>query len=333
MFDVQKKLLPAALMTAAALALAGCAGTDGGAGASDELTIVASTDVWGDIASVVAGDGATVTSIIDSPDKDPHEYEATSRDQLAVSRADLVIENGGGYDSFIDTLLDASGSDAHVISAVELSGLLPEDDHAEGDHADEEHAGEDHADEEHSDDDGHGHVEGFNEHVWYDLATASATASAVAEELAELDPAGADGYRERAAGFADDISALQADAVAAGGGSEGAGVVVTEPVPLYLLEAVGLRNLTPDSFSEAVEEDSDVSPADLQTVLSLVTDGSASMLAYNEQASTGQTETVRTAAEEAGVPVVDFSETLPEGQDYLEWMTGNIEAIASALAQ
>ena len=330
---MQKKFLPLVVLSVGSLALSGCAtGNAGAGGESDGISIVASTDVWGDIASVVAGDRAEVSSIIDSPDKDPHEYEATSRDQLAISRADIVIENGGGYDPFVDTLIDASGSTAHVISAVDASGLAPEDDHSDEAHSDEAESSA-HAEDEHGDEDGHEHIEGFNEHVWYDLPTAAAVADRIADELAELDPEGADGYRSRAADFDAKIADLESEVAAASAADSGIGVLITEPVPLYLLEAMGLKNLTPESFSEAVEEDSDVSPSDLQTVLGVISDGEAALLAYNEQASTSQTETVRSAAEAAGVPVVDFSETLPEGKDYLGWMQDNVSVVTAALAK
>ena len=91
--------------------LAGCAATPP---AEDDGTIriVASTNVYGDLAMTIGGDLVSVTSIITSAAQDPHSYEASAQDQLALSRADLVIENGGGYDPFIDTLLDAAGSSA-----------------------------------------------------------------------------------------------------------------------------------------------------------------------------------------------------------------------------
>ena len=97
-----------ALATATVLLLAGCAVTDSTSDATDEsfsgLTIVSSTNVWGDVASSVGGDLVQVVSIIDSFSQDPHSYEASARDQLAVNDADVVVANGGGYDSFIDTL-------------------------------------------------------------------------------------------------------------------------------------------------------------------------------------------------------------------------------------
>ena len=104
-------------------------------------------------------------------------------------------------------------------------------------------------------------------------------------------------------------------------------------MPLYLLEAMGLQNKTPEEFSEAIEEDSDVPPTVLRETLALFSDKAVKLLAYNEQTIGAATEEVLKAAKDNGIPVVGFTETLPEGKDYVSWMTRNIEAVQSALQQ
>jgi zinc/manganese transport system substrate-binding protein len=257
--------------------------------------VVASTDVYADIARAVAGDRVEVSAVIDSPAKDPHEYEASGRDLLSVSRADVVVRNGGGYDTFLDPLLK-DAPDAVVITAVDLV----------------RHAG-------------------ANEHVWYDLDTAAAVAFRVEAELARLDPTGAPGYEKRLAAFTSGIGELRARADAVRQIADGRAALVPEPVPLYLLAALGLTDRTPTELSESVEEGTDVAPGVLLAVLATVQSREISLLAYNEQTATGQTDRIRDAAEAAGVPVVDFAETLPNGTTYLAWMGGNIDRVAAAL--
>jgi zinc/manganese transport system substrate-binding protein len=315
---VPRLSLPA-LATASVLAavgLVGCAATptpdDDG-----RLSIVASTNVYGDIATQIAGDAADVTSIITSAGQDPHSYEASAQDQLAIADADLVIYNGGGYDPFVDTLLDASGNDdLEVLDAVEVAGPAPEED---DDHADEEGEG------------AHDHIEGFNEHVWYSLHSMEALAQQIAEHLGELDAANAATYETNYQKFAAGLEALEARAHELHEDLEGIGVAVTEPVPAYLLAELGLDDLTPDEFSEAIEEGTDVPPLALDDTLQLIADGAVALVAYNEQTAGPETERVRAAAEAAGIPVVSFTETLPDGADYLSWMTDNLEAVATAL--
>lgn len=349
----RRRLLPlVALSTTAALTLAGCAGgsgTDADPGASASGTggvaVVASTNVYGDIVETVGGDLVDVTSVIDDPSQDPHSYEADARTQLAVSRADLVVENGGGYDAFVDTLVEASGTDATVLDAVEISGLETAD--AGDDHADEatgdataaddhghSHEGEEGDDHGHEGDDhaheGHDHGS-FNEHVFYSLPSMTALATAVAEALGEIDAANADTYTANAEAFGARVADLQQQADAVRTQHEGESVAYTEPVPGYLFDAMGLVNVTPDDFSEAIEEGDDVSPAALNETLKLFSDGQVDLLAYNEQTSSAETEQVEQAARDAGVAIVPVTELLPEGEDYVSWQQANIDAISAAL--
>ncbi|MBU1250881.1 MAG: zinc ABC transporter substrate-binding protein [Actinobacteria bacterium] len=320
--------LPALLIgSAAAVALAGCA-SPAPAEDADGLSIVASTNVYGDIAQSLAGDLATVTSIIDSAAIDPHSYEASAQDQLAIANADIVIENGGGYDPFVDVLVEGSGSSAIVISAVETSGLLQED-HAEDAHGDEEHAEDDHAEDEHADD--HGHIEGLNEHVWYDVHSIAHVAEAITAALVETDAGNTDAYEENLDAFLTDLEALEVDMEALADALGGGMVAATEPVPVYLLAELGFEDGTPAEFSEAIEEGADVPPLALQQALDLIDSGDVRLLAYNEQTESPETQRVRDAAEAAGIAVVSFVETLPEGEDYVSWMRANVEAVESAL--
>lgn len=310
-----RRALPALLVASAAgLALTGCAAP---APEATGLSVVASTNVYGDIAAAIAGDAATVTSIIDSPTVDPHSYEANAQDQLVIAGADLVIGNGGGYDPFIDVLVEGSGTTAVVISAVAVAGL---------------EEGETHSEEEAAEDDDHGHLEGVNEHVWYDLHVMGDVAEAIAAELTALDGANASVYAANLDAFLVGLEAVEEEAHALAEQLGGGVIAATEPVPAYLLAELGFDDETPEEFSEAIEEGADVPPLALQQVLDLIASGEVRLLAYNEQTASPETERVRAAAEEAGIPVVSFVETLPDGEDYLSWMRTNIEAVAAALA-
>src|SRR5690606_3076890 len=224
---------------------------------------VASTNVYGSIADAIGGDRIEVTSIITSLSQDPHSYEASARDQLTISHADLIIANGGGYDSSMDDLSGASGTAAVTLSAVTFAHDHPGngghgDEAAHDDHADEgDHAEHDH------DHDGHDHIEGFNEHVWYDPHVMVHLAEDIAHELGELDPAGADVYADNAVAFAAGIEEIEASLAEIAAAHEGDRIFVTEPMPLYLTAAAGLVNATPDAFSEAVEAGQDVPPVSL----------------------------------------------------------------------
>src|SRR5690606_28541950 len=122
-------------------------------------------------------------------------------------------------------------------------------------------------------------------------------AAEIAHHLGELDAAGAANYDANYEKFSAELDALIDSAELIAEEHTGEGVAITEPVPLYLLQLIGLRNLTPGEFSQAIEESSEVAPADLRTMLSLIDNGEVRLLAYNEQTAGPETEQLRAAAE------------------------------------
>ena len=295
------RILSLGAAVVAASALTGCGSTPAIPADDGVLRIVASTNVYGDLASTIGGRDVEVTSIIENPDQDPHEFEASGRVQLELSRADLVIENGGGYDDFVDTMLAASGNDdAVVLDAVELSGYDAT-------------------------------AEGFNEHVFYDYPTIRKLVGAIVDGLSADEPAHAADFAANAQPLLDGLDGLIADEAVLAAAHAGTGIVITEPVPLYLLDTAGFDNQTPPAFSEAIEQDTDVPPILLQSVLNLLRDGSVALVVYNAQTGGPQTDAILAAASEHRVPTIPVTETLPEGDDYLSWQHGVLKAITAAL--
>jgi zinc/manganese transport system substrate-binding protein len=267
------------------------------------IPVVASTNVYGDLISRIAGDRVSVTTFISDPSQDPHSYQADVRNQLAISHARLVVENGGGYDDFVDTMLKAApAADRQVLNVVDISGHTAP---AGGD---------------------------LNEHVWYDVGTVEVLVGRLADALAALDPADATTFRANAADLRTAIAGLEARENALRSKVNGQAVGITEPVPLYLLTACGLTNATPAEFSEGIEEGTDVPVVVLQETLDLYRDHKVRALIYNSQTSGPQTEQVRDAATSAGIPVVAVTETLPDGMDYVSWMSHNLDALEAALS-
>lgn len=291
---------------AAALALTGCANSSSSPSSSDDggvVTVVASTNVYGSIVETIGGDRVDVTSILDDPSQDPHSFESSAKTQLAVSKADLLIENGGGYDDFMTTLAKSSNTKADTINVVDLSGLDT------------------------------GGSDEFNEHVFYSYPTMVKLVADVADRLGELDSADESTFQQNADALTEKLQDLESQTAAVKKTVDGDAVAYTEPVPGYLFDAMGLDNVTPDDFSEAIEEGDDVPPAALNATLKLFTSGEAKLLAYNEQTSSPETEQVQQAAEDADVPVVGVTETLPKGEDYVSWQQANIDAVKAALTK
>lgn len=269
------------------------------------MTVVASTDVYGDVVAQVAGrlagNRVAITSVIDDPAADPHSYEANTRTELAISHADLLIENGGGYDDFMGTMRRAAHAGAVLIDVVGLSGRRAA---AGGD---------------------------LNEHVWFDLPTVGKLVGRVVAVLSAKDPTDAPAFRTNGDGFSKKLAALQRSEAALKAAHGGAGVAVTEAVPLYLLQACGLVDRTPPEFSRAVEDETDVSPRVLRRTLALFAKHQVKLLVYNEQTAGPVTSKVLAAARAANIPVVPVTETLPEHSDYLGEIGGVLDAVRSAL--
>lgn len=271
-------------------------------GNSQGPTVVASTDVWGSVAQAVAGDHATVTSIINSASADPHSFEASPANAAAIADASLVVYNGGGYDHWVDDVLSSHPGVASV-NAYSLLQVPP------------------------------GGPQPANEHVFYDLDTAKAVAAKVADRLAQEDPQHAADYKANAETFDRGADAIAQTERAIRATHPGAAVVATEPVAHYLLAAAGLTDKTPAGFAGAVEQDTDPAPVDVAAMLDLITSRQVAAVVFNEQTVTEVTKQVRAAAQSAGIPVVNVSETLPAGRDYLSWQRDTADRLTAALAQ
>ncbi|WP_216896217.1 metal ABC transporter solute-binding protein, Zn/Mn family [Nocardia alni] len=281
---------------AAAATLSACGGSK--STASGKPTIVASTDVWGSVATAIAGPDAQVTSIITSPTDDPHSYQTTPIDAAHIQDASLVIYNGGDYDEFASKA--AAGRDKPTIDAF---ALRPAD-----------VANDD------------------NEHVWYDMDTVHAVASKIADDLGSIDKAHAQGYTDRAIRFESKLKDITTITDQIADNHPGAPVLQTEPLAHYLLLAAEADDRTPHSFEEAIEQGTDPAPADLATVREMLSAKKVRALVYNIQTEDKTTQSVAAAAKAAGVPVVDVTETLPQGADYLTWQIRNAKALAAALS-
>jgi zinc/manganese transport system substrate-binding protein len=259
--------------------------------------------VWGSVAQAVAGDNATVSSIITSGSADPHSFEPSPSNAADLADASIVVYNGGGYDPWVDAVLknhrDVASVDAYSLLNAEAVGEQPP----------------------------------ANEHVFYELGTASAVASDLATKLAAADPGHAAEYASRAKDFARRVDNIRSAEERLRSQRTGAAVIATEPVAHYLLKAVGLDDKTPPGFTAAVEQDSDPAPADVAAVLDLVKNHSVAAVIFNDQTETAATKQVRAAAEAANVPVVSVTETLPAGVDYLQWQSDSVKRLAAAVQE
>lgn len=306
--------MSAGIALASPLLLAACS-TDGGTAAppsdappcpTSPVEVVVSVDQWGDIVTELGGACANVTTLLAGSSADPHDFEPSPADAARFEGAQLVVINGGHYDEWAAKLAAGSAPDAPLVDAVRLGG--GEDQH-----------GDEHGDE-------------GNPHVWYRPATVTAVADAVTAELTKLSPAAGDYFAERRSALS---TALQPydDAIARiKAGAAGRTYAATESVFDDMAAALGLRNTTPSGYAASASNETDPSPADLDAFLTLLRDKGADVLIYNTQTEGSVPEQIRGAAEAAGVPVVEVTETVAPGAESFEaWQVNQLTALAEAL--
>jgi zinc/manganese transport system substrate-binding protein len=278
------------LVSALVFSFAAC----GGGTKSNALQVVASTNVYGDMVRQIGGSHVAVKSILSSPDVDPHLFEPGTANGLAVSKATAVVQNGLGYDAFMNKLENAAPNAKRRVLVV--ADVLP-------------------------------HTS--NPHLWYDLPRMPKVATAIANELAAADPEHAADYRDGARTF---TASLRPVLAAMHSLPAGAPVAYTEPVPGYLIEAARLKNLAPDSFTLQIEEGNEPSAAAVSAMNALLARHEVKVLLYNKQAVSPITARLRSLAGREHIAVVPVTETLPPGLTYQQWQLGQIKALEKALA-
>ena len=266
-----------------------------------KLKVVAAENFYGDIVKQIGGSRVSVTSILSDPNADPHLFEPGTANGLAVSTAGLVVQNGLGYDAFMQRLESAAPNGRRV--AVTISDAL-------GFHGAE-----------------------TNPHIWYDVPKLPLIAGAIASGLERADPSHRARYESGLRRFLASLAPLQREVAAISASYSGQPVAYTEPVPGYLIEAAGLRNLAPRSFSRAIESGNSPTPQDFATMTRLVTERQVRVLLYNTQAVSPVTSDIRSAAERAGIPVLGVTETMPPGSMFQSWLLAEARALHRALAR
>jgi len=275
-------------------------------GATGVVKVLATTNVWGDIAKQLGGDWVEVTVILDDPMQDPHSYEASARDQLAVNDAELIVMNGGGYDEFMHVLIESADSAKLVVEAVpEAESTGDSDVHA------------------------HSHE---NEHVWYDFHSVDEFSQNFVAAITDLRPESFTDVNSNYDAFKIELDNLETRLEGLAGHSLGLGVLATEGVGNLLLEHAGFENLTPEALADAIEEETEVPPSALAKAETLIKNNLVAILVTNAQVEDQVSERLRKLAETEGVPVVQLSELIPDaGMNYFDWMNQVLDQVQEAV--
>jgi zinc/manganese transport system substrate-binding protein len=299
-----------ALPLAAALLASACSsspaspggggGTSAAAASSTTITAIGAENEYADVIAQVGGKYVRASSIMSNPNTDPHTFEASPAVAREISAADLIVQNGVGYDDWATTIENAAPSTARkVINVQQLLGLPNSTP---------------------------------NPHLWYKPTTMPAVANAIAADLAQIDPAHASYYKANAAAFIASLTAWTKAIATFAAAHPDTPVATTEPVADYMLQAAGADIMTPWTFQADIMNGTDPSPQDTAIEKSLFTQHKVKVFLYNQQVTDALTESFISLAEANGIPVVGVYETMPTpGFDYQSWMLAEVNALSKAV--
>ena len=299
------RVLAAALSLGVAVLASACSSASGaatsGSSAGDAIVAVGAENEYANVIAQVGGKYVQASAIMSNPNTDPHTFEASASVAREVSAAQLVVQNGVGYDTFMNTIEKAAPNSARKVIVVQNLLGLPTDTP--------------------------------NPHLWYKPGTMPAVANAIAADLAALQPAHASYFKASAAVFITSLTAWDNALAAFKAKYPNTPVATTEPVADYMLQAAGADNLTPFAFQADIMNGTDPSAQDTAVERSLFTQHKVKVFLYNQQVTDTLTESFITLARQNHVPVVGVYETMPApGFNYQSWMLTEVHDLTKAVA-
>jgi zinc/manganese transport system substrate-binding protein len=281
--------------------LAGCGAGSSTPPAHGRIVAVGAENQYANVISQIGGQYVAVTAVERNPNTDPHTFEASPSVAQVVSAAGLVVQNGVGYDAFMNKIEAASPhSERRVIDVQKLLGLPDSTP---------------------------------NPHLWYQPSTMPAVARALVSDLSALAPAHAAYFAANAKRFDATLTPWYQALKQFATRYPHTPVASTEPVSDYMLQAAGTTNLTPFGFQADIMNGVDPAPQDVTHQDNLFSQHLVKVFVYNQQVTDSLTATFLSAAKQAGIPVVGVYETMPTpGYDYQTWMLAEVNALQRAVA-
>lgn len=289
---ITKSLFIMGLMGMIMLLASACSNKKGAKTNSDKVSIVTTTNVYADIAKNVVGKYGSVQAIIKNSATDPHDFEPTTADAKELTKANIIVANGLGYDTWMNKLA-SSVSKKPVLVGEDLMGLK----------------------------------KGDNPHIWYDLDMPTKYVSYLVKRLSKLDKKHAAYFKENGDKYLAKVAKIKQIAKSTDK-KNNKPVFVSEPVFDYGLEEAGYK-IGDKEFEEAIENGTDPSPKTINKMTNEIKDKKIAFLVNNTQASSSTVKTFVKLAKENGVPVLNVRETIPNHMTYLDWMRENYQNLAN----
>ena len=297
----RRRAVAVALAVAAGLLATACSASSASPDApGGQVVAVGAENEYANVIGQIGGKYVRVTAVESNPNIDPHAFEASPSVAQAVSAAQLVVQNGIGYDTYMDKIEAAAPSPARKVIVVQDLLSLPDSTP--------------------------------NPHLWYSPRTMPAVARAVAKDLSGMQPAHAAYFAANLRKFDTSLQPWYQAIAKFKAAYPGTPVAVTEPVGDYLLQALGAKILTPFTFQADIMNGVDPSPQDVSLEDGLFTDHRVKAFVYNQQVTDSLTQSLLSLAHKNGIPVVGVYETMPTpGYGYQSWMLAETRALQQAV--
>lgn len=261
------------------------------------IEVAASVNQWGTVAKALGGDNVNVTSIINSTNVDAHDYEPTTSDIAKLQKAQVIIVNGAGYDTW--AVKATQTANATIVNAAEIGGVN----------------------------------DGENPHVWFSADVRKAVAQAITEAYEQADAAKKNDFDKMNDQWTAEENNVESKIAEVKQKTDGLAYAATESVASYLAEDMGLADATPSGYARATANESEPTPTDIKQFTDALKAGEIKLLVVNTQEESELTDKITDAAKFVEVPMVELTEQMPEQYDSLTaWMEGLVDAFSQAIA-
>jgi len=280
------------------LPLASCA--TNGQGSRKELNVVASENFWGSIASQLGGTRVTVTSIINSPSGDPHDYESTTNDARTLAQADYVILNGAGYDDWASKLIAANPvSGRKVFTAANLLGKKA----------------------------------GDNPHFWYNPDYVERVADQITSDYKSLAPADSSYFSQQRTAFENALKPYRDIINAIKTKFAHQKIGTSESIYVYQAQALNLDLITPQAYLEAENNGTDPPASAVAEFNRQIANKEIKVMMLNIQNISNETRNLQQEIKQQHIPIVEITETIrPIGTKFQDWQVAQLQGLQNALS-
>jgi zinc transport system substrate-binding protein len=266
----------------------------------------------------IGGEHVEVINIV-PPGVEPHDFEPTPKNMVALTGADLFIYNGSGLELWVEKAVEnLDQNQTQVVNTTEGLQMLQAAEH------EEEHEGE------HAEEHGHEHGE-FDPHVWLDPTLLKEQAQKVKQALVEKDQAHAADYEKNFAQLASDLDQLDQEFKEMVAQASRKEFMVSHSAFYYLADQYGLEQVAISGVNPADEP----SPAELKELVEHVKERQLPYVLFETLVSPKVAEVI---AKEAGVKTATLNplegltpEDVQAGKDYLSIMRENLATLREAL--